>query len=315
LQHWLYSLPDPLLGSSLCHDFIEASKMVTMIPKMERVGELLKKLPPPNRLVLFLVVNICSKNAKGSSVAKVRYTQVLLQSITDLAEALGPALIRPTEENIASSISLLRYLILNVDVFFPYGCSEEQMINKHTTKLLGLLRDRSFSESSIKPPLIRGLSKAYDVPRTRVSPESNKLCVVNSKAVGKDAKQGTTTEKSFVVADLAGQIPIQLEKIRKFCDVVDNFDTAFPLLIKLKTVTQEVENLKPHAGVITTVINKAATLDQQTDKITRLRTAVSIFSKECSIVVEGIKNNLDKLDNTALGYVEESLTKINNALG
>jgi hypothetical protein len=73
--------------------------------------------------------------------------------------------------------------------------------------------------------------------------------------------------------------------------------------------------LKPHAGVIATVINQTPTLDQQTDKITRLRTAVSIFSKECSIVVEGIKNNLDKLDNTTLGYVEESLTKINSALG
>lgn len=60
--------------------------MVMMGPKMDKVGELLRKLPPPNKLVLYVVVKMCAKNAKDNCVAKARYTQVLLQSITDLAE-------------------------------------------------------------------------------------------------------------------------------------------------------------------------------------------------------------------------------------
>jgi len=229
------------------------------------------------------VVKICSKNAKGNCVAKVRYTQVLLQSITDLAEALGPAVMRPNEEHITSAVSFLRYLILNVDIFFPYGCGEEQVVNKYTTKLLGLLNGRGLSaESNRASPLFRTHSKVLDLPNIRDDRTTTKLM--------KDSLQDTVTDKSVAVGELASEISTRLEKIRKFCEDADNFDIALPQLMKLKTVTQDVENLKPYAGVIATVINKAASFGQaDQDKITRLRTAASIITKECSIVVEGIK--------------------------
>lgn len=205
---------------------------------------------------------------------------------------------RTTEEHIVAAVSLLRYLILNIDIFFPHGCNEEQTVAKYATKLI---------QMSLSSSLLAGKPSV-----TADNPETDKVGGSNAKCIQKDI---TSTDRAI---ELVAEITTQLEIIRKYCGEVNEFDAAYKQLIKLKAVTQDMENLKPFAGVIATVINQAATIGQadqhNLDKITRLRTAVQIFTKECRIVVEGIKNNLGKLSDASLGHVVELLAKINFSL-
>jgi hypothetical protein len=81
--------------------------MVSMQPKIEKIGILIKKLPKPNQLILCQVMKICAKVAKDNCIAKTRYpsdynsiakklsfdifltyTQVLLSTVEGLCESM-----------------------------------------------------------------------------------------------------------------------------------------------------------------------------------------------------------------------------------
>ncbi len=59
--------------------------MVNMQTKKERFDALLKKMPKCNRVVLHAVIRGCVKIAREKSVGNLRYTQVLLEKIGDMA--------------------------------------------------------------------------------------------------------------------------------------------------------------------------------------------------------------------------------------
>jgi hypothetical protein len=62
--------------------------MVNMQVKKEKMAALLMRLPRANRIVLLAVLRGCVKIAREKSVGSLRYTQILLEKIADLASGI-----------------------------------------------------------------------------------------------------------------------------------------------------------------------------------------------------------------------------------
>jgi hypothetical protein len=283
LKNWLESLPDPLMTHNLFNNFIDASGMGNFAAKVERVQGILNKLPLPNRVILYLLLQACFIICRNASNLKL-----INDLAIDLSIALGPAALRPpklenpeeADKYTSPTINMFKFLILNVESFFPPGCEESKIVASVMQKP---------SSTNASSPAIKAPSQPIVTQNTTMRTPSSHI--------------------SLLATDVIGSL--DLMKLR--AAGIEVFDDGGPILMSIKSVMPLMEKLKPMLPNVPQV-DKSQLAANTDDKIQKLKNVINVFASEIQLIVQTLKENVDKIPEKDVALVADQLQVIKSML-
>eukprot|EP01113_Clastostelium_recurvatum_P035617 TRINITY_DN4987_c1_g1_i4.p1 TRINITY_DN4987_c1_g1~~TRINITY_DN4987_c1_g1_i4.p1 ORF type:complete len:777 (+),score=197.18 TRINITY_DN4987_c1_g1_i4:61-2391(+) len=128
---WLDKMPEPVGTFSLYNDFASAIGTTGELGQVSLLGRIVPKLPLPNRVLLWLLVNMCGCIVSAQSGSKKDDRKFVNDLAIDLAVEIGPKVFKAQgaegSTDVQAAVTCFKVLILHSLTIFPDKCEEERV--------------------------------------------------------------------------------------------------------------------------------------------------------------------------------------------